>query len=415
MPRTPLAPGSFGQPSVRRSPNGRGWVARIKIRLLSGRYTEVERTRRLQADAVTAAQHAAQEKIDAGGGYDGRSVTARTLATAALDTYVREKIANPQTQRVYRSAIRLHITPAMENLRVQEVTAPLVERFLQDLPTGTRRTCRAVMSGCWRWLATQGVVATNPVPLTSPIHAEDVQERRTTTPEQTRALLAAARQYPTSPWLYSAMLLYAVTGLRRGEVARIRLADLEVDAEELVPRLRVSRLKKRGRPVTERIVLPDRVYAIVSLQGMRARAQGSPFLFPGRYDPQTHIRGESIETAMKRFIAWARDPERSGDALPSEIRENLPKNLAPRDFRRGAATLLDRAEGLDAAAQLLGHTRSSITALHYVEPMSEIDHSATLTAFAQSVTIFGDAPSTDESEKGEKTGRETNNPRSESL
>ena len=402
MPRTPLSPGSYGQPSVRRSPNKKGWVARIKIRLLSGVYTEVERTRRLQADAITAAQEAAREKINAGGGFSAEGVTSRTKITDALGAYIDSEISNPGTQRVYRSVIRLHVEPAMRGLVVAELTPPLADRFLRSLSQGTRRTTKALLSGCWRWLASQGIVASNPIPLTSKAPPmEEVQERRYSTPEETRALVTAARSYHLH-WVLPALMLYATTGLRREEIAQIRREDLEADTDTGQAYLTVTRLKTRGKK-TDRIAIPIATYAVCAVQAVRTSGEGSPWLFPGRYDPTQHMRGESIYTGLVRFLEWARDPQQSGSAITPETRATLPKKFAPRDMRRGAATLLEDAVGLKAATAQLGHSSSAITVRHYIHKTGEVDNRATLEVLAREIYGLGGSDSSGKAgENGER-------------
>jgi integrase len=43
-------------------------------------------------------------------------------------------------------------------------------------------------------------------------------------------------------------------------------------------------------------------------------------------------------------------------------------DVTPHSFRRTVATVLDRVNGPDLAAELLGHTSSRITKQHYIEP-----------------------------------------------
>ena len=42
--------------------------------------------------------------------------------------------------------------------------------------------------------------------------------------------------------------------------------------------------------------------------------------------------------------------------------------VTPHSFRRTVATVLDRASGAELAAEMLGHTSSTITKEHYIQP-----------------------------------------------
>ncbi|WP_240645931.1 tyrosine-type recombinase/integrase [Georgenia sp. SYP-B2076] len=44
------------------------------------------------------------------------------------------------------------------------------------------------------------------------------------------------------------------------------------------------------------------------------------------------------------------------------------EHITPHAFRRTVATTVDRAQGIDLAAELLGHTSTEITRVHYIEP-----------------------------------------------
>jgi integrase len=49
------------------------------------------------------------------------------------------------------------------------------------------------------------------------------------------------------------------------------------------------------------------------------------------------------------------------------------EGVTPHAFRRTVATVVDRAGGADLAAQMLGHTSSDITRLHYIEPDDHVN------------------------------------------
>lgn len=83
---------------------------------------------------------------------------------------------------------------------------------------GVHRSCRAILSGCWGWLARRGVVQYNVIAATSPAPRGRVQEYRVSTYTEVVALLAAAHAYRLG-WIAPAILSLAGTGLRRQEVA----------------------------------------------------------------------------------------------------------------------------------------------------------------------------------------------------
>jgi len=47
--------------------------------------------------------------------------------------------------------------------------------------------------------------------------------------------------------------------------------------------------------------------------------------------------------------------------------------VTPHAFRRTVATTVDREAGIDLAAELLGHTSTAITKLHYIQPDEHVN------------------------------------------
>jgi integrase len=47
--------------------------------------------------------------------------------------------------------------------------------------------------------------------------------------------------------------------------------------------------------------------------------------------------------------------------------------VTPHSFRRTVATVIDRSAGSDLAAEMLGHTSSTITKAYYLEPDENVN------------------------------------------
>jgi len=54
--------------------------------------------------------------------------------------------------------------------------------------------------------------------------------------------------------------------------------------------------------------------------------------------------------------------------LRNVLKKSAAAGVTPHAFRRTVATTIDRADGIDLAAELLGHTSTEITRVHYIEP-----------------------------------------------
>ena len=364
MPKTEIPPGGMGQPIAKRTSTG--WEVIIRFRYLNGTRAQVKRRRRLKTEAIEATQAEARRLIEAGRGYADDHLTRRTPIPEAVELYISSEIAGENTKAIYRRHLRNHIKPEMRNLQVGELTTPIAEKFLTSRTPGVHKSCRAILSGCWGWLARRGVVQYNVIAATSPAPRGRVQEYRVSTATEVAALLTAAHAYHIG-WIAPAILSLAGTGLRRKEVADMRWKDLKEQDGTIY--LDAARLKKREN-TRELIALPDMLVA--ELLNWK-ESNPSDFIFPG-IPPTRPMRGESVKTGLVRFLNWALDEEKSGDAITPEVRTALPRRLGPRDFRRGVATAVADTEGLYHASQQLGHSRMSITETYYVQKPRQVDH-----------------------------------------
>ena len=378
MPKTAISPGGMGQPIIKKLDTG--WEVIIRFRYLNGTRAQVKRRRRLKIEAIESAQTEARRLIDAGRGYADDELTRRTPIPEAVELYIDSEIAGEKTKAIYRRHLRNHIRPEMKELQVGELTTPMAEKFLTSRTPGVHKSCRAILSGCWAWLARRGIVQYNVLAATSAPPKGRVQEYRVSTTTEVVALLAAAHAYHIG-WIAPAILSLAGTGLRRQEVADMRWDDMrEIDG---IIYLDAARLKKREN-IRELVALPDMLVA--ELLNWK-EANPSDYVFPG-VPPTRSMRGESIKTGLVRFLNWALDEEKSGDAITPEVRAALPARLGPRDFRRGVATAVADTEGLYHASQQLGHSRMSITEAYYVQKPRQVDHRAAIeTLLSEKVPI----------------------------
>ncbi len=102
---------------------------------------------------------------------------------------------------------------------------------------------RLALSGFYTWLVREGRWPTNPVKQVAPVQpGEKSRERRALTAEELGRLLDAAP--PHRALLYR---VAATTGLRRGELAALRWADVDLEAATL--RVRASTSKNRREAV----------------------------------------------------------------------------------------------------------------------------------------------------------------------
>ncbi len=170
----------------------------------------------------------------------------RTLGSFLLDEWlpaVRPPKVRPSTWLSYRMNAETHIIPALGHVPLQRLTPAQLTAFYRALLDDGRRdgsgglapkTVRNIhgelhtaLRDAVRW----GQVARN-VAASADLPKGMAPEMHVWTPEQLRTFLDHAR----ADRLYAAWLLYATTGMRRGEVAGLRWSDMDLDAARVSPR-----------------------------------------------------------------------------------------------------------------------------------------------------------------------------------
>jgi hypothetical protein len=152
MPLRPLGPGEWGEVSVSRSPSGSLYRARAWFRDFDGVRRMVERDARTEWAARTALETALAERARRGAGNLRGSDTFAAAAALWLERV--ERLArlgqrSRGTVETYSRQLNGCVLPALGALRLQEVTTPLVDRFVTDVHEhvgpATGRTCRSIV------------------------------------------------------------------------------------------------------------------------------------------------------------------------------------------------------------------------------------------------------------------------------
>jgi integrase len=169
----------------------------------------------------------------------------RTLGSFLLEEWlpaVRPPRVRPSTWESYRMNAEAHIVPALGHLPLQRLTPAQLTafyRFLLDhgrrggggLAAKTVRNIRGELHAALRDAVRWGHVARN-VAASADLPKGMTPEMHVWSPEQLRAFLGHARK----DRLYAAWLLFATTGMRRGEVAGLRWPDVDLGAGRVSPR-----------------------------------------------------------------------------------------------------------------------------------------------------------------------------------
>ena len=203
---------------------------------------------------------------------DSASITIREAGRLWLETGENAGLER-STLDAYRQHLRLHIEPYLGNLKLSQLSAPMVREFMDrlargDMPEGAAseprspamvRKVRVSLSSLLSDAQERGLVPRNVVrELRRTRHrgAERRAERREKgrlkvgvdipTREEIKAIVEAA----TGRWR-PLMLAAIFTGLRASELRGLRWGDVDLDKRELHVRQRADRFNEFGRPKSE--------------------------------------------------------------------------------------------------------------------------------------------------------------------
>ncbi len=364
MARPPLPLGSYGK--IKTWQDGGAWIARVQFRDFDGVVRMVKRRAVSRAAAERALRAALVERQAPGKVAEVSPSTTfgkvADLWLAEIERAVDAGTRSPGTLDTYRSILRRHVRPALGQLRVREVTTPIVDRALTVImqrSVSGARTSKIVVSGTMRYAARHGAVTVNPVREVGRIESPPRRQPRALSGEQRQEWLdvvEASEQARTwdLPDLTRMML---ATGCRIGECLAIGWSEIDLDAAavdvcwRLVRRTGVGLLRlpstKSGRKGERLIPLPS--WAVTMLKRRRlAIGPGVEPIFP---DSLGAWRDPSNVRKIWRQV-------QAGAEMDGFVSHTLRKTVA--------SFLDDAAVSTRKISDQLGHSKVSMTQDRYL-------------------------------------------------
>lgn len=298
----------------------------------------------------------------------------------------------PRSTDGARSVARKHITPVFGARRVSSLRASDVElwvgRLARDLSSGTVRNIYNVLNKAMKYALRHEWIANNPctgVELPK-AHGEVVDERQFLTPAQVSAVASALEA--KEPHFGLIVRMAAYTGLRAGELAALRVRDINMLHRVVEVRRTVSRRAGHGWTVTA----PKSKRSARDVPLTRSLAEELRewlSAHPNATDPDAPLWPGSRNTGRGGEVDWSRPFDignlrkryfkpavRSGALAPAGISPALRWH----DLRHTYASIM-AAAGRDVrlVSQWLGHESISTTEKTYVH-LFRIDHSSEMDA-----------------------------------
>ncbi len=341
------------------------WEATITVAVVDGKPRRKSYYGRTKAEAM-AAMRAAQRERDAGLPVDVPRQTVAQFLDRWLADVVKPSVA-PKTYSSYAETVRVHIKPALGHHRLPKLSPQQVQELLSAKSAAglsprtvgyIRTVLRIALNRAVKW----GVVARNVAALTDPPRGVRT-ERSPLTPEQARALLAAAE----GDRLEALYRVAVALGLRLGEALGLRWEDVDLDAGALRVRFALQRIDGKlalKAPKTEKsrraLTMPPSLVAALRAHRVRQLEErlvaGSRWVDSGLVFTNTiggPLEPSNVLKGFKRLLASA--------GLPDQRFH---------DLRHCAASLM-LAQGVPmrVVMDVLGHSQMATTADLYSHVM----------------------------------------------
>lgn len=374
---------------ARRAPNHAGWVSDTPDK--TGRYRGhitldgVRHERRDRDRAAVVAQIAALARQAAEGrAPPKRDPTLLEWLTEWIDRRnTNGRLRDSTLVSAYEPLVRLHIAPRLGKVRLSKLTTDQLERLYTELLTKRRQVARKdgavapapplsaqtvlnvhrLLHAALKAAERRGLVLRNPAALAEPpvVRREAARELD---PFTVAAVLRAAAGHQDEALIWLAI----GTGLRQGELFRLRWSDVDIPNGRLTVRERVRRIPGVGFDVAppksaagiRTIVLPG-----IVLAALRAHRERQPTLprrrgRGGAFVPDlvfANGAGGYVEQQNWLVRVWRPLLRRAG------VDETIPF----RELTRKAQASMLVHMGIDAEAlrRRMGHADASVTFRHY--------------------------------------------------
>ena len=375
-PRTPI--GTFGE--ITYLPIGGGGVrARLRFRDDDGRLRSVRAT----GETRKAAERRLKQTIAQRGSHSPGSeeLTADSsfprLVQIWLDDLDLEGRLAPTTRDLYERDMRTLVLPAFEHYSLREITISKVDRFLKaqaKISYARAKQSRVVLNLAFGLALRWEAIGRNPVTGTSRLR-KPPPRAKALTHAQVESIRGAVRSWrrvdghsgPKPDGQLEAIIEVMLgTSARIGEVLAIRKCDVDVTCSPARVRICGTIVSPNGKATfrqdhpktssSRRVVSVPTFTSEVLRQRLVAAAQENPehLLFYSRN--HTPLTTNNVRRRLRAILD-----------------EDGIEDVTPHSFRRTVATVLDRAAGADLAAEMLGHSSSAITRIHYIEPDENVN------------------------------------------
>ncbi|WP_430868310.1 tyrosine-type recombinase/integrase [Demequina aurantiaca] len=360
MPRPPLPVGSWGKINLRAVKDGH-WRARTRYRGDDGHTRQVEAWGRTRAGAEQAIRENLATRVERTGTTINSETRLEDLARFWLQTEVEGSDRASNTRKRYKEIVEKRIIPGIGGLLVREATVARLDAYVTSVAADSQSTanlCRSVLVGMFRLAVRHDARTSNPMreirTIRSP--AKDVRALTATEISELRRILYSDKKAARAdlPAIVDVML---ATGCRVGEALAIRWSDLDLGEGTVMlsgtivrdDRLGLIRQDKTKGRKPRAMRLPPTIVTMLlarSIDGLPGGPLDLVF-------PTARLTPREVTTVNRQWRDFrGRHPQ--WEWVSSHV------------FRKSVGTEIERMQGIEAAAKVLGHASPQTTRKHYV-------------------------------------------------
>ena len=364
MARPPLPLGSYGK--ITAWEDGKGWIARTHYRDFDGKTRQVKRRGKSRSAAIRSLRTAL---VDRQAPVKESEVVPDSRFGKVAEmwlTEVREAVdagrRSPGTLDIYSSIYRRHVEPALGEMRIREITTPVVDRALgviKKRSAARARTSKIVISGVMKLAARHGTIAYNPVREVARIDSEPRRPPRSLTAAERAAWIdAVEHSQKARDWdLPDLSRMMLATGVRIGEALAIGWTEIDLDQGAVDIRWRLIRRTgvglqrlastKSGQRGERLVPLPS--WAVTMLKRRRLAI------------------GSGVEPVFPDSLGGWRDPA-NVRRVWRQVRDDAELDgLVSHTLRKTVASFLDDSNvSVRKISDQLGHAKISMTQDRYL-------------------------------------------------
>jgi len=341
-------------------------------RLTIGRYPDVG-----LADARTKADEE-RRRVATGASPAVEKREARENADRLAFGHLADRYLEEHARRFKRSHeadernLKLHVRPHWQRLPYADIRRRDVVELLEGIYASGRHTqsnrVKALVSKLFAFAVEKGLLDASPATGMRRI-ADEVPRERVLTDDEVRLFWRTVMLAPVSPKVGLALRLALLTGQRAGEVAGMRLDELQAvdDPSGALWTLPAARTKARREHL---VPLSSLAVSIIRDALALPRRDRDPFVFPSPRagEVPSPITAHALAVAMARVAVSLAHGSKEPHALAkhqgaASWRAETP---SPHDLRRTAATRM-RALGVarDDVRLVLNHAPGDVLGRHY--------------------------------------------------